>query len=255
MKRKLLTAFAVVAGLLVLLVAGVVLSLPSGSVATSDDGTHTLELAMLTITIAEEEPLVKAPSQYLGVPHPYPDFDTTDLGPDLTFDQDTSSLPALHPDHVLRAVYLGHDIRGEPYYIWHSGSPDFRRMIGQIIADFGAVGRLESTYGSEVVGDALWESSQQEIIAEMGLISGSISSSSSGPTTFTIEWHGLPTEVVAAVLYHDGEPIGWQRPVSGTAAFQFDMGSQDPQSVGRSAEMVAFTATGEDWNRHALFSG
>lgn len=55
--------------------------------------------------------------------HRAPEFDTGDLGPELTFNQDTSDLPALDPDKVLRAVYLGHDINGDPYYIWHSGSP------------------------------------------------------------------------------------------------------------------------------------
>jgi hypothetical protein len=254
-KRKLVIALAVVAGLTVLMIAVVALTLPSGSVATSDDGTHTVELAMLTVPIAEEEPLVEAPNQYFGMPHPDPEFDTIDLGPNFTFDQDTSNLPALDPDQVLRAVYLGHDIHGQPYYIWQSGSPDLRRMIGQIIADFGAVGRLGSSYGGLVVGPAPWESARKESIAERGLTDGSIRSSSSESTTFTIEWHALPKEVVAVALYDDGEPVGWQRPVSGTAAFQFDMGSQDPQSVWRGAEMVALTTTGEEWNRYAPFPG
>lgn len=178
-------------------------------------------------------PLVHAPNQYLGVSHPEPEFDTIELGVDLTFDQDTSSLPTLDPDEVLRAVYLGHDVDGEPYYIWQAGSPDLRRMIGQIIADFGAVGRLGTSYGGLIVGDAFWDGALEESIAERGLADGSISSSSDGPTIFTIEWHGLPRDVVAVALYDDGEPVGWQRPISGTVAFQFDMGNQDPQSVGR----------------------
>lgn len=252
MNQKLITGLAVVAGVLVLLVGLAALSIPSGSIAVAEDGTLTLAIAMLTVPIAEEDPLVETPDQFLGVPHPAPEFDTGDLGPDLTFEQDTSDLPALDSDRVLRAVYLGHDINGEPYYIWHSGSPDFRQMIGQILADFGAVGRFQSSYGTLEIGDAMWENSRDELIAEMGLTAGSILSSGD-QTTFTTEWHALPEEVAAVVLYDEGEALGWQRPVSGTAAFQFDVGDQDPLSVGRGAEMVALTITGDVWNRHVLF--
>lgn len=255
MKRKLVLALAVVAGLLGLLVAFVALSLPSGSVSTSDDGTHTVVLAMLTVRVADDVPLVEAPDQYLGLPHPDPEFDTTGLGPDLTFDQDPSSLPALDPDDVLRAVYLGHDIHGKPYYIWQSGSPNVLQMIGQVIADFGSVGRFGTSYGGLVVGDALWNNELDMSIAEMGLTTGSITSSSTGPTTLTIEWHGLPRDVVAVVLYDGGEPVGWQRPVSGTAGFRTDFDTQDPQSIGGEAEMVALTITGEEWNRYGYSTG
>ncbi len=237
---------------LVLVVAVLVLSLPSGSVTTSEDGTHSLDIAMLSVPIAETEPLVEDPDQFLGVPHPDPDFATEELGPDLTFHPDTSDLQKLDPDQVLRAIYLGDDVHGDPYYIWHSGSLDLRRMIGQIVADFGAVGRLETTYGTEEVGEAIWENSLDDLIAERGLTIGSITSSSEG-SVITAEWHGLPEEVSVVVLYHDGDPVGWQRPVSGTAAFQFDI---DPaEGIGFGGEMVALTTTGIEWNRFVLFPG
>lgn len=256
MKRTLVVAGAVLAGLFVLVVGVVALSIPSGSVATSDDEPDTVELAMLTVPIAEEHPLVEAPSQYLGLSHPEPEFDTSDLGPDLTFMQDTSDLPALDTDRVLRAVYLGHDMHGEPYYIWQSGSPDLRRMIGQIIADFGAVGRLGTSYGGLVVGPAPWETDRRERIAENGVTDGSISSSSDGPTTFRFEWHALPEEVTAVVVYDNGEAVGWQRPISGTAAFRFNVDGGDPQSMmGRDAEMVALTSSGDEWNRYDWSKG
>jgi len=245
----------VVAGMLLLLVVVVALSIPSGRVATADDGTHTVGLAMLTVPVAEQVPLLETPDQFLGVPHSAPEFDTTDLGPELTFNQETSELQGLDPDFVLRAVYLGHDVNGDPYYIWQSGSPNLRQLIGQIIADFGAVGRFQTSYGTLQIGEALWQNSAESAIAEMGLTAGSVSSSSSGPTTFTAEWHALPTDVVAVVLYEQGEPIGWQRPVSGTAAFQLEYGDQDPLSVARGTEMVAMTTSGDTWNRHALFPG
>ena len=253
MSRKLVTGLLVIGGVLLLLVVVLALSIPSGSITTSEDGTHTLEIAMLSVPVAETEPLVESPDQFLGVPHPDPEFDTSGLGPDLTLQQDTSDLPALDPEEVLRAVYLGDDVDGDPYYIWHSGSPDLRRMIGQIIADFGAVGRLETSYGTEEVGEALWENSREKTMAEMGLTTGSISTSPEG-TTFTAEWHALPEDVAVVVLYQDGGPVGWQRPVSGSAAFQFDYGL-DEDAFELDGEMVALTAMGEEWNRFVLFPG
>ncbi|MGF1618501.1 MAG: hypothetical protein ACFCU2_11955 [Acidimicrobiia bacterium] len=252
MSKKLVTILALVVVTLLLLVIAGALLIPSGSISTSDDGTKSVKLAMLAVPIADETPVLEAPDQYLGVPHPEPEFDTGELGPDLSFRMDTSDLPGLNPDDVLRAVYLGHDTNGEPYYIWHSGSPDFRRMIGQIVADFGAVGRLESSYGTQEIGDAFWDSSREDTIAHSGLTTGSISGSSEG-STFTAEWHGLPKEVVAVALNDRGDPVGWQRPVSGTVAFQLHSEDVAPPSFGFGVEMVAFSVTGEVWNRYLPF--
>lgn len=254
MKRKLGIAVGVVVGLFVLVVLYIALSLSSGSV-TSEEGTRTVELAMLTVPVAGVAPLIEAPDQYLGVIHADPEFDTSHFGPDLSFQQDPATLSALDPDRVLRAVYLGHDTHAKPYYIWQTGSPNFRQTVGQVLADFGAVGRLGSSYGGLVVGGSLWDNSLDESIAENGLTDGSIRSSSDGPTTFTLEWHALPEEVVAVVLYTGEVAAGWQRPVSGTVAFQSDIDSQDPQAIGQNAEMVALTKTGEEWKRYGGSTG
>ena len=255
MKRTLVIGAVALIGLCAVVVAVVAVSMPSSSVAT-DDGTHSVELAMLTVPIAEDEPLVEDPDQYLGLVHPQPQFDTSEFGPDLSFRQEPSRLSALDGDRVLRAVYLGHDHHGEPYYIWQSGSPDLRQMIGQVIADFGAVGRFGTSYGGLVVGSPLWETERSDSIAENGMTDGSIRSSPDMPTTFTFEWHALPEEVVAVVIYDNGEAVGWQRPVSGTAAFQFSIEGGDPQSMmGRDADMAALTATGEEWNRYGWSTG
>lgn len=167
------------------------------------------------------------------MPHPGPEFDTRDLGLDLSLIQDTSRLQALDPESVLWALYLGHDVRDEAYYIWQSGSPGLRRLIGQIVADFGAVGRLGSSYGGLTIGDALWENARVKSITDRGFPDGSIRSSSDRPTMLSIEWHGLPKEVVAVVVYDGGAAFGWQRPVSGTVAFQFEVNGDDTRSVGR----------------------
>lgn len=253
MSRWLKTTLIVVGGVVVLLAGLIALSLPSGSISTSEDGTHTVDLAMLSVPIAEIDPLVETPDLFLGVQHPEPVFDTNEFGPDLSLVQDTSDVPALDPDEVLRAVYLGHDVNGDPYYIWHSGSSELRQLIGQILADWGSVGRLETSYGTEAVGPALWETDRTEEIAERGLTAGSILSSG-GRATFSAEWHALPSEVAVVVLYQKGEAIGWQRPISGTAAFQLHYGvDEDP--LGLDGEMLALTATGDEWNRYDLFSG
>lgn len=255
MSRRLKTTLIVVGGVVVLLVGMIALSLPSGSIQTSEDGTHTIRLAMLSVPIADADPLVESPDQFLGVQHPEPEVETSQYGPDLSLVQDTSDLPALDHDEVLRAVYLGHDVNGDRYYIWHSGSPEFRQLIGQILADWGSVGRLETSYGSHEVGPALWETGRREDIAENGLTTGSIQSdsrTSGSDVTFTAEWHALPSEVAVVVLYQHGEAIGWQRPVSGTAAFQIHYGAdQDP--LGLDGEMVALMANGEEWDRRVLY--
>ena len=157
MSRRLKTTLIVGGGVVVLLAGVIALSLPSGSIKTSEDGTQTIRLAMLSVPIAEANPLVETPDQFLGVMHAEPTFETSELGTDLSLVQDISKLSALDPDEVLRAVYLGHDVYGDAYYVWQSGSPELRQMVGQIIADFGSVGRFETSYGTEETGPALWE--------------------------------------------------------------------------------------------------
>lgn len=255
--RPLKVTLMVLAGVVAILVGVVALSLPRASIETSEDGTHTIRLAMLSVPIAETVPLVETPDQYLSVQHAEPVFDTSDFGQNLSFVQDTSDLPALDPDEVFRAVYLGHDVYGEPYYIWQSGSSEFRQTIGQILADMGSFGRLETSYGTEDVGPPIWERGQHAArIAEEGIVTGSIQSTSNSTdtnVTFTAEWHGLPSEVAVVVLYGLGEAIGWQRPVSGTAAFQLHSGpDQDPPDQ---ATMVALTASGEEWRHYEVFPG
>ena len=253
MRRSAAVALTIVAAVIVAVAILVTVAAPSGSVSTDEDGVHAIEIAMLTVRVADPTPVIEIPDQFVGVPHSPPQFDTTDLGPDLTLHQEPDDLEPLDSDEVLRAVYLGHDAHGEPYYVWHSGSPDFRQMLGQIIADFGSFGRLETSYGTEATGGGLFDSSVEESIAQMGLTTGSLSSGTNQPTTLVFEWHGLPDEVAAVVFYQDGEPLGWQIPVSGTVALREMYGEQDVETFGHSIEVVALTADGDEWNRRVLF--
>ncbi|HEX5695998.1 MAG TPA: hypothetical protein VFZ15_06405, partial [Acidimicrobiia bacterium] len=70
----------------------------------------------------------------------------------------------------------------------------------------------------------------------------------------TAEWHGLPPEVAAVVFYQREDPIGWQRPVSGTAAIQYELEDGGDASA-TDIVMVALDGQGEEWNRIVLFSG
>lgn len=51
-----------------------------------------LEIAMLQMPVADPEPVMEAPDQFLGVPHREPRFDTSRLGPDLTLRQEPRDL-------------------------------------------------------------------------------------------------------------------------------------------------------------------
>jgi hypothetical protein len=55
------------------------------------------------------------------------------------------------------------------------------------------------------------------------------------------------------VFYQGDDPVGWQRPVSGTAAIQYELEAGDDAS-GTDIVMVALDGQGEEWNRIVLFS-
>ena len=253
MRRSAAVALTIVAAVIVAVVVLVAVAAPSGSVSTDEDGVHSLEIAMLTVPVADTEPIIEIPDQFVGVPHPPPLFDTTDLGLDLTLRQKPDDLEPLDSDEVLRAIYLGHDTNGGAYYVWQTGSPNFRQLLGQIVADFGSFGRLGSSYGTLATGGGLFDSSMEESIAQIGMPTGSLSSGTGQPAILVAEWHGLPDEVAAVVFYQDGEPLGWQTPVSGTVALRKVYDEQDIQTFGHSIEMVALTADGDEWNRGVLF--
>jgi len=68
--------------------------------------------------------------------------------------------------------------------------------------------------------------------------------------------NALPQEIAAVVYYQKGEPVGWQRPISGTAAFHLEVDNRDdPNAIAQDAEMVALTVTGEEWNRYGWTTG
>lgn len=246
MSRRLVWGLATIGGLIIVVAVLVGASFVSGSVRTQPDAAFTVRLAMLDVPVADERPVIEKPDQYLGVLHPEPTFDTTGLGPELTFSQRPEDLEPLEPGTALRAVYLGHDQFGDPYHIWHAASSNFRNLIGQIIVDFGSFGRLGTSYGTLTVGDGLFSNSQEQTIEERGLTSGYQSVGSRRPATLVVEWHALPEEVAAVAFIKEGASLGWQAPISGTAALKT---TEDVLLRDFDVEMVAYTASGDEWNR------
>ncbi|HEY4606712.1 MAG TPA: hypothetical protein VIH55_03610 [Acidimicrobiia bacterium] len=236
---------SIVGGVVLLLIVLAIARIGRNPVVEDGNGVA-VEIAALTVPVASPEPLISGPDQYLGVPSPEPEFDTSHFGPDLSFVQREDELTPLESDEVLRAVYLGHDTTGDAYYVWQSGSGDFWQLLGQIVADFGSFGRIETSYGAEIAGGDGDE--------PLGMHSASISSSPGSPATLTAEWHGLPSDVAAVVFYLGEAPVGWQRPVSGTAAIQyeFESGGDPTADV---VFMVALDTDGGEWNRVVLFPG
>ena len=246
-RRKLVAGLWLAGGVLLVVVALVGASFLFGSVATDEDADFTVRLAMLEVPVSSDKPILESPDHFLGVPHPEPNFDTSGLGPNLTFSQDIGNLEPLDPQDALRVAYLGHDQAGDPYYVYHVGSPNFRQVLGQILADFGSFGRLGSSYETLAVGDGIFSSAQEQHISERGLTNGFLSRGTGEPTTLVAEWHALPPDVSAVAFSRDGDPIGWQTPVSGTAALR--LFPEDGGGLYPDVAMVAFTADGDEWSR------
>jgi len=237
-------------GLLVVGLVLVELVTRSGAVSTDESGTPIVDLALISVPVADARPIMTDPDQFLGARHARPNFNTNGLGPDLTFRQDPDDLSSLNSSQARRAVYLGHDQDGEPYYIWYEGSPDLRQRIGQIFADFGSVGRFGSSYGALMTGSGalgFLQGSREDGVQEFGLTYASLSSGTHQPTVALLEWHALSSEVAAVVFHVDGDLVGWQVPVSGTAAIQV---VTDNTGFNFQPEMVALTADGETWLRY-----
>lgn len=220
----------------------------SNPVSTDGNG-PTVQILSLAIPIADSEPI--SPSLYLGVPHTGPSFDTSEFGPDLSFQQNADGVSLPDSGDVLTAIYLGDDIDGHPFHIWLVGSRNLFEMLSQVVADFGSWGRLASSYGSLTTGSRIFDEAPD--LSGQGLPTGSVRSGSDIPSTLNAEWHGLPASVAAVVFYSGEEAIGWQTPVSGTVAISKDYAlGENPMT--EDITLVALTTDGQEWNRIALFS-
>ncbi len=196
----------------------------------------TIRIANREVPIASADPVSHGPQIYLGTPTVKPDFVDESFGPDVSFRMRSEPGAGLSESKVLRAVYLGHDVGGDPYYIWQEGFDGIGDLLGQILADFGSVGRFESSYGTYDTGPGLFHGDDSEFIGP------TVQFIESDTYEMVAEWHSLPKNVVAVVLSEDGQSLGWQAPVSGTVGFR----DERDERFGR-VEMIAYEASGEIW--------
>ena len=221
---------------------------------------YSINLGPVDVFITNPEPFSTQPDRFLGLVGPAPTFDTTDLGPDLSFEPGEPDFSQLEGEDILSAVYLGNDINGRPYWIYGPGSRNFFKMIGQIVADFGCFCRLATSYETLFVGEA-----PDEV---MGFPGGHLSGGSDVPAVLVVEWYGLPYDIAVVAFEVVGEPIGWQRIVGGTAAIRLELSdfefghpedsedlSQFVPSQPPTVIMVAYDAEGRERDRWDLFGG
>ncbi len=231
---------------------------PVAGLGDSDVSTgYSIKVGPVEVFIVDPEPIATQPDRFLGLVGPVPTFDTADLGPDLSFQSSDPDFSQLEGEDILSAVYLGNDIDGRPYWIYGPGSRNFLKMMGQIIADFACFCRLATSYDTLFAGQA-----SDEVI---GLPGGHLTGSSDAPAVLVAEWYGLPYDVAVVAFEVDGEQIGWQRIVGGTAAirlelpeFEFDRPEDPSQFVAPQSPtvvMIAYDAQGRERDRADLFGG
>jgi hypothetical protein len=255
--RKWIITVSTIGGVVLILIV-MALSIPDNPLQSEGDS-HTLTLGPITVPVASPEPAAEDPNQYLGVPHTDPTFDTSSLGTDFNLTAGTPNFAAIEdelvvrPDRIVRAVYLGDDYEGTPLYIYSEGSTNIGNLIAQFFLDEGTLFRFGTTYncciagpvGVGVVGEPVLSISNPH---EEGL-----------DATIIAEWHDLPEEISVVALEIDSRPVGWQTPVSGTAALRItvpddalswettvtDTG-REVQDLTSTITLIAYNAQGEE---------
>ena len=204
------------------------------SPATSPD-IDTVEVADLAVAVTDSDPVSTDPDVWLGLRGPSPSFDTSELGPDLSFTTGEPSAGDLD-DRVVRAVYLG-ELEGEPFYIYAAPAPSIWDRIFEVV--YG-------NFSGDVLGTSLNCCSGGDMDHDEGLPGFSHSTSSEdGVVTsevITAEWLGLSTDVSVVAYQLEGNFIGWQTPVGGVASLRLDELPEEYLAV-------AFDAVGREVQR------
>jgi hypothetical protein len=212
----------------------VALALPYDPNAIDPATTHdveSVEIADLAVAVTDSEPVSTGPDVWLGLPGPSPEFDTSPLGPDLSF-APGEPMPGDLNDRLSRAVYLG-DQDGEPFYIYSTPAPSIWDRI------------FEVTHGN-FSGDALGTShtccSGGDMDHEEGLPGLSFMQTTGEPDLIVAEWLGLSPAVSVVAYEVDGVALGWQTPVGGVSSIRLD-------DVPAEVAFVAYDSLGREVNR------
>jgi hypothetical protein len=213
------------------------------SPATSRD-VDTVEIADLAVAVTDSEPVATDPDVWLGLKGPAPAFDTSSLGPDLSFTPGEPSVGDLEERNMRndgwptaeRAVYLG-ELEGEPFYIFSAAAPSIWDRIFEVIG---------GNFSGDVLGTSLNCCTGGDMDHGMWVpgISYESSTTADRVTTgvITAEWLGLSTDVSVVAYQLDGMFIGWQTPVGGVSSLSLDQVPDEYLGV-------AFDASGRELDR------
>lgn len=207
------------------------------SPATSPD-VDTVEIADLAVAVTTEEPVTTDPDVWVGLPGPAPVFDTSELGPNLSFTPG-EPMPGDLDEAVSRAVYLG-ELDGEAVYLYSKPAPSIWDRIFEIV---------DGNFSGDVLGTSLECCTGGNMDHEGGLPMFSYGYSSEDGVitdeTIVAEWLGLATNVSVVAYQFDGEFVGWQRPVGGASGII-------PDSAPTEINYIAFDAQGRELDRYQV---
>jgi hypothetical protein len=197
----------------------------------------TVEIADLAVPVVDAEPILDDPQVWVGLPGPTPQFDTSDLGPDLSF---TPGEPADDDlgDRIIDAVYLG-DLDDKPFYIYSQTAPSIFDWFSELI--FGNL-------SGQTIGTSLDCCTGGDMDREGGFPGISASQTNDEPPVIVAQWWGLSPDVSVVAYQFDGEFVGWQTPVGGVSAIQ-------PEASPGTYLMIAFDAQGREIDRAGPHNG
>ena len=197
----------------------------------ASQGLDTVEIGDLAVTVVDSEPTIEDPSIWIGRPGPSPQFDTSSLGPDLSFTPGEPARSHLDP-RMTGAVYLG-ELDDRPFYLFSRPPPSVFDWFSEILA-----GNLSG----QIIGTSLDCCTGGDMDHEGGFPGISSSQSDNAPPVVVAQWIGLSPEVSVVAYQFDGEFIGWQTPVGGISVIQ-------PAALPTEYAIFAYGADGEELDR------
>ena len=223
----------------VVLLVGVLALIPFDPNAFDPADTHdasSVEIADLAVAVVDPEPVTTDPDVWLGLPGPAPRFDTSELGPNLSFTPGSPSLDDLD-DRIRRAVYLG-ELDGEPFYIYSTDAPSIWDRLFEIIGGNPSGDVLGTSLNCCMGGDMDHEGGHPGLTYMQNLAPQETEVSE----LIVAEWIGLSPDVSVVAYQLDGVFVGWQTPVGGVSSIE-------PDHWPERYILIAFDANGQELDR------